>query len=564
MGLTQYKAKRDFTRTREPSGKVHAKRKERVLGFVVQKHAASHLHYDFRLEMEGVLKSWAVPKGFPITRGDRRLAIEVEDHPLEYGNFEGTIPKGNYGAGTVMVWDIGTYEVIGDAPVHAFQNGKIHLQLKGKKLKGEWTLVRTRSAGDAAKPQWLLLKTGADMAPLSSRAEDHSALTRRSLQQIAGARKKQEWESNRAATGSRLTKPTSARAPARLTAAGSKAPNRAVPAPEINLPRLPKAKPGFVEPMKALLVKELPKGSEWVYEVKFDGVRALAVKMKDSRELISRNGNALTAKYPQISEALGALPAAEVVLDGEVVAVDSQGRSSFQLLQSYHTAGTKKPALFYYVFDLLNLEGKDLTGLPLWQRKAMAEALLANLSPVVRFSSSIQANSARLMREMQARGLEGLIAKRKDSRYEVGRRSGAWVKFKWNNEQEFVIGGYTAPQGGRSHFGALLVGYYEHDKLLFAAKVGTGFNQRLLADLHARFQKLVRRDCPFANLPETLAGSSPGLTAAKMKHCTWLEPKLVCQIRFAEWTRDHHLRQPAFLGLREDKDPKEVVRERAK
>ena len=247
------------------------------------------------------------------------------------------------------------------------------------------------------------------------------------------------------------------------------------------------------------------------------------------------------------------------------MAVDAEGRSSFQLLQSYHMAGLKKPPLFYYAFDLINLDGKDLRGLPLQRRKAMAEALVKDRSPLIRFSSSIRAASERVISGMKARGLEGLIAKREDSKYESGRRSGAWRKLKWTNEQEFVIGGYTRPQGARTHFGAILVGVYEGAKLRFVGKVGTGFDQKLLSSLDEKFQKLIRKDCPFANLPEKLPNArGRGLTAAQMRLCTWVEPKLVCQVRFSEWTRDQHLRQPAFLGLREDKKPKEVVRERPK
>jgi bifunctional non-homologous end joining protein LigD len=317
--------------------------------------------------------------------------------------------------------------------------------------------------------------------------------------------------------------------------------------------------------MKALLVDELPKRPDWIYEIKFDGVRALAIKNHREVELISRSGKELGSKYDELLEPLRKLPVRQAVLDGEIVALDEQGRSSFQLLQSYQMAGVKKPPLFYYVFDLINLDGKELTNVSLFQRKAMAESLLANNSSVIRFSHGIKADSTRLMREMKARGLEGLVAKRRDSKYEPGRRSGAWVKFKWTNEQEFVIGGYTEPKGTRTHFGALLVGYYEKNNLFFAAKVGTGFDQRLLVSLYNKFKKLVRADCPFANLPEKLTGRwGQGLSAAEMRRCTWLQPKLVCQVRFAEWTRDGHLRQPAFLALREDKDPIEVVREKAK
>jgi len=316
--------------------------------------------------------------------------------------------------------------------------------------------------------------------------------------------------------------------------------------------------------MKARLSENLPKGPEWLYEVKFDGVRALALKEGRTVRLLSRAAKDMTGKYPEVAEALRDLRVNEALLDGEVVALDNEGRSSFQLLQSSQMAGLSRPKLFYYVFDVLQADGRALTGLPLTQRKQIAADLLTGMPPAIRFSSSIRADSALVMRQMKARGLEGLIAKRVDSTYEIGQRSGAWVKFKWTNEQEFVIGGYTEPKGSRSHFGALLVGYHEGDRLLFAAKVGTGFNFKLLSSLHQRFQSLIQKDCPFANLPERLPNSgAAGLTAGEMRRCTWLKPVLVFQIRFAEWTRDHHLRQPAFLGLREDKRPEEVVREKA-
>ncbi len=575
MSLKDYRAKRDFSRTKEPAGTVHATASGPAPAFVVQKHAATRLHYDFRLEMEGVLKSWAVPKGFPTRKGDRRLAVQVEDHPLEYGSFEGTIPEGNYGAGTVMLWDRGTYQVGGDQPLRALHEGKLHLFLKGKKLKGEWALVRLRHPVDTAKPQWLLLKAGADVPDFSERAENRSVLTKRSMEEIAGARKRNEWVSHRPssqstkapAQRSRLNTQSSTQAPARRLASSAKRrtykPTRSVkPAAlaQVNLDDLPKSDPDFVEPMKALLSERLPKGPEWIYEIKFDGVRALAIKNKGGITLTSRAGNDLSGRYPEVFEALRRVAANKAVLDGEVVALDPQGRSSFQLLQSWHNLGANKPPLLYYVFDLINLEGHDLRRCPLSRRKELAQALVADLGPTIRFSPGIRADSARVMGEMQARGLEGLIAKQKDSCYEAGRRSGAWVKFKWSNEQEFVIGGYTEPKGGRSHFGAILVGYYERERLLFAGKVGTGFNEQQLTDLYRKFQKLARPDCPFANLPEKLPRPG-GLTASQMRRCTWLEPRLVCQVRFAEWTRDYHLRQPAFLGLREDKAAKEVVRE---
>lgn len=565
MGLKEYQAKRNFRQTKEPAGSRAADVKN---FFVVQKHDATRLHYDFRLAMEGVLKSWAVPKGFPVTKGERHLAVEVEDHPMDYARFEGTIPKGNYGAGTVMVWDIGSYEVEAGDPVQGLKKGKLHFTLKGKKLKGEWALVRMHPRPGESKPQWLLFKAGEDAPPISPRAEDQSALTKRSLQKIAIDNDAQ-WQSNRIAERAAAQTPVSRAArnhrPKKASATTSKKVKTNAPAVDLKgAGRLPKRKAEFVEPMKAALSETLPQGDDWIYELKFDGIRGVAIKQKNSIKIISRNVKTLTDKYPEVAEALRELPAREMVLDGEIVALDPEGKSSFQLLQAANLPGESRPPIFYYVFDIIQLDGKDLTSVPLLRRKAMAQALLANAPETLRFSASIQAQSERVLREMQARGLEGLIAKKRESKYEIGRRSGAWVKFKWTSEQEFVIGGYTPPQGTRSHFGAILVGYYDHGKLKFASKVGTGFNQKLLKSLFDRFQKLRRDDCPFDNLPEKKASRwGRALTVAEMRRCTWIEPKLVCQIRFAEWTRDDHLRQPAFLGLREDKDAKEVVREKA-
>jgi bifunctional non-homologous end joining protein LigD len=570
MSLKAYQAKRNFRRTAEPSGgsrKTLAHRKAPF--FVVQKHDATRLHYDFRLEMEGVLKSWAVPKGFPTTHGDRRLAVEVEDHPIDYAQFEGTIPAGNYGAGTVMVWDLGTYEVSGGNPLQALKSGKLHLTLRGKKLKGEWTLVRMRPREHEDKPQWLLLKSGEDIAAISPRSDDQSVLTRRSMNRIASDNDAQ-WQSNRNSQRApgilQAERPAPARQERRTPARDKKNNGETSDIGEhihLNETRLPKRKLEFVEPMKAVLVETLPKGDHWIYELKFDGIRALALKRGKNIELISRNAKDLTAKFPEVVQALRELPCKEALIDGEIAALDNEGRSSFQLLQARELSG-ERPPIFYYVFDLLQLDGKDLTGIPLLNRKAMAKMLLERAPDTIRFSASIAAQSERILAEMKSRGLEGVIAKQKDSKYEIGRRSGAWVKFKWTTQQEFIIGGYSEPRGTRSHFGALVVGYYDHKKLKFAAKVGTGFNQKLLKSLHQKFQKLTRTECPFVNLPEKAGRFGRGLTAAEMKRCTWLDPKLVCEIRFAEWTRDNHLRQPAFLGLREDRQPEEVTREKPK
>jgi len=516
--------------------------------FVVQKHAATRLHYDFRLEMEGVLKSWAVPKGFPTQRGDRRLAIEVEDHPIEYGDFEGTIPPGNYGAGTVMVWDTGSYEVIGQRPEKALREGKLHLLLDGKKLKGEWALVHIQRQ-DSSKPQWLLMKTGSDTTPFSERAENRSALTSRTFEQIAQANDRQ-WQSDRPATIRSSSVPLQKNGRIRKSSSPAKVSANA------NL------KINFVEPMKARLVTELPTGKNWLYELKFDGVRALAIKEGEAVRLVSRAGKELTAKYALLADQVKSLPVNSVMLDGEVVALDPQGRPDFQLLQCYHMSGLKKPPLFYYAFDLVQLNEKDLRSFPLVKRKEMAQELIEGVSENLRFSGELRGSPSRLVQQMQKRGLEGLVAKMKDSKYEAGKRSGAWVKYKWTNEQEFVIGGYTPPKGSRNYFGAVLVGYYQGKKLIFAGKVGTGFAQKLLSFIFEKFQKLKAPDCPFANLsPGKTSQAGGGLSGVELRRCTWVMPKLVCQVRFAEWTRDGQLRQPAFLGLVEDKLPEEVIKE---
>jgi len=544
--LAEYAGKRDFKNTREPKPKV-ARDPKRAPLFVIQKHAASHLHYDFRLEVEGVLKSWAVPKGVPFERGEKRLAMRVEDHPFDYARFEGIIAPGNYGAGTVMVWDIGTFEVSGDNPAKALEEGKLHLTLHGKKLNGEWTLVKIRHGSERGKDPWLLLKSGESLKPLSTRAEDQSALSGRSMKRIAGDQDA-EWVSNRAAPLSSKNRIVPAKQPAKPPVTG--------------LEKLPSGKLGFVVPMYCKLAKSLPEKGGWLYEIKFDGIRAIAIKNGSKIELFSRLGNSVTARFPEVVKELQQLQCEKALLDGEVVALEKSGRSSFQLLQMSRMPGEPRPPICYYVFDLLNLEGKDLKSLPLTRRKELLEGLLTGDKEILRYSASLQGEPAQLLEQIRKRGMEGLIAKQPDSIYEAGRRSGAWVKVKCIQQQEFVIGGYTEPQGARSHFGSILVGYYKQGRLLFASKVGTGFDRRLLESLFDQFQKLKQTECPFANLPEKQAGRyGQGLTASAMKRCTWLTPKLVCEVIYNEWTRDDHLRQPVFAGLREDKKAAEVVRE---
>jgi bifunctional non-homologous end joining protein LigD len=562
MGLAKYKAKRDFSKTAEPSGgKPLPKKVKGASRFVIQKHDASRLHYDFRLEMDGVLKSWAVPKGLPWGQGEKHLAVEVEDHPIEYATFEGVIPEGNYGAGTVMVWDRGHYHVYGEDPPKSWREGKLHLVLDGEKAKGEWTLIRLR--GNEEKPQWLLLKTGGSLKPLSKKRDDQSVKTGRTMKQIAEERDA-EWESNRPTEESATSKFKS-----RIKAALKKKDNvgqasrlPAVDSQAGGLRYLPSAKPRFIEPMKARLVDSAPTAGDWGYELKFDGFRACAVKDGSKVNLISRNGNELRSRFPEIAEAVKKLPAEECVIDGEIVALDEQGRSSFQLLQAIELEGRKAP-LRFYVFDLLQLNGKSLLQLPLTARKELLAKLCEDVPEPVRYSGELGGGPKPLLAEVKKRGLEGLIGKLRDSVYEPGRRSGAWIKLKATNEQEFVIGGYTPPGGSRKHFGAILVGYYEGNRLKFAGKVGSGFTSKSLSMLHKKFQAEARDDCPFVDLPSKQGGQwVQGITPSMMKKMHWVNPKLVAQIKFAEWTRDEKLRQPVFLGLREDKDPRGVIKER--
>jgi bifunctional non-homologous end joining protein LigD len=512
MSLEEYARKRDFHRTAEP--RAARTKKGRHRRFVVQKHAASRLHYDFRLELGGALKSWAVPKGVPFQHGEKRLAMAVEDHPVSYIGFEGVIPKGEYGGGTVMVWDAGTFEPLGRTPLKDLAAGKLHFVLHGKKLEGEWHLVRMREGG-----QWLLIRGGEDLKPPTRKADDTSALSGKSMPELA--RGGRVWPSKGHA--------------ARL--------------------------PAFVEPMKAKLVAQPPAGSDWLYEIKFDGYRALGLCGESEARLLSRNQKDLGAKFPDVLAALEDLRVRDAILDGEIVALDAAGRSSFQLLQAFEL-GDERPPLFYYAFDLLRHEGRDLRREPLHARKRLLAAVLADAPPILRHSASLGANATRLLTEARKAGLEGLIGKRANSNYEAGRRSGAWIKLKLLQEQEFIIGGYTEPRGSRKFLGALIVGVFHQKKLMCVGKVGTGFTEALLRSLHARLVKRTRRDSPFDNLPLPRQRHGVGLTRSEMKSCHWVEPELVCQLRFAEWTRDNRLRQPVFLGLREDKEAAEVARER--
>jgi bifunctional non-homologous end joining protein LigD len=560
MSLQEYQRKRNFSVTSEPRG-AKKPRPKAVAGasrFVIQKHDARRLHYDFRLEMDGVLKSWAVPKGLPWKRGEKHLAVEVEDHPIDYEDFEGIIPQGNYGGGTVMVWDRGNYYVHGEKPLEALKEGRIHLVLEGEKAKGDWALIRTRR-DEGGKTQWLLLKSDADVKPISAKREDQSAKTGRTMKQIAAAHDA-EWQSNREPDDNSLRQRIRKAVATKETARAKKAKPKPAQPNEL-LDALPSGKPRFIDPMKPKLSETPPAKGEWIYELKFDGIRVLAIKDGAKTKLISRNENDLTKRFAEVADAIAQLPCDECVIDAEVVALDDEGRSSFQLLQAREMEHEKAP-LYAYVFDLLQLNGKLLTSLPLASRKQILQQLCAGAGDPIRYSGELGRDPQPLLEAVRSRGLEGLIGKQADSVYEPGRRSGSWIKLKCVNQQEFVIGGYTPPAGARKHFGALLVGYYEKEKLLFAGKVGTGFDTKMLAALHRRFEKEKRKDCPFADLPSKQNGVwVQGITPGMMRKCHWVNPVFVAQVKFAEWTRDAKLRQPVFLGLREDKPAAEVKRE---
>ncbi|HEX4667594.1 MAG TPA: non-homologous end-joining DNA ligase [Chthoniobacterales bacterium] len=524
--LSTYAAKRNFTRTSEP-GPEQTRRSAQGSRrrFVVQKHAASHLHYDFRLEMQDVLKSWAVPKGIPLKNGETHSAFETEDHPLDYLQFEGVIPEGEYGGGTVMVWDIGTYE-----PLEGnFWKGALTIFLSGKKLKGEWNLRRTEA--DDKKPRWLITKTGGNAKRTPKAREVLSAVSGRTMEKIAGDKTK-VWHSNRGAKSE--SKPANAAA----------------------APRGKRAVAKFVRPMKATAATELPAGEEWTYEIKWDGYRALGLKQGDAVRLMSLKEKSLTSDFPDVVAALGEIHAGTAVLDGEIVAVNAEGCPSFQVLQNRKKLG-RGWKIVYYAFDLLQLESKSLLSQPLTERKARLREIIAGTS--VRYSAELKASANAIIETVRSAGLEGVIAKKRDSPYRAGTRVTSWLKFKLNKTQEFVIGGYKPD--GRS-FQSILPGYYDGRKLIFCGKVRQGFNPTVRARLLKEMRPLLTRKCPFANLPTSRKSHfGEGINADEMSELRWLEPKLVAQVSFTEWTTQGMLRHATFEGLREDKEPDEIIRE---
>jgi bifunctional non-homologous end joining protein LigD len=513
--LESYRAKRSVERTPEPAGAVGEAAGRR---YVFHKHAASHLHWDLRLELDGVLKSWAVPRGPSFDQADKRLAVHVEDHPVEYGEFEGIIPEGNYGAGAVIIWDRGTWEPVED-PAEGLRKGKLLFDLHGHKLKGRWTLVKIKKS----ERDWLLIKERDGwMAPGGRPVSEASVLSGLTVEELRAGKDPAE--------------------PIRAELDRLGVPVRHVALAE-------------VEPMLAE-VGEAPFTREgWLFELKLDGYRILAEAGRGEARLLTRNRREANASFPEVARAVAALPYRHLVLDGEVVALDDQGRPSFQRLQQrarflrpaeIRRAAVEQPVV-YYVFDLLGFEDRDLRGLPLAERKALLRRLLPPTGTVA-FLDHFEREGERLFAEVGRMGLEGLVAKRADAPYRAG-RSGSWVKLRVDQSGDFVVVGYTVPQGSRAGFGALQVADYVDGRLTYAGRVGSGFSAAQLESVRTELEPR-RRDTPPCEGPVPAGNDT-----------TWVEPDLVCEVRFKEWTDEPLLRQPVFLRLRDDKPLEECVRE---
>ena len=548
MGLEKYQSKRNFGITPEPRGKV-ARRTKGALSFVIQKHAASHLHYDFRLELNGVLLSWAIPKGPSLDPADKRLAMHVEDHPLEYGSFEGIIPEKQYGGGTVLLWDRGTWTPKED-PVAGYAKGHLKFELDGENLKGGWTLVRTRGSkygGKTGDKAWLLIKENDKYArpgaPAIVDAAPNSVTTGRSLEEITAARTR-VWQSKLS-----VKENVAAGAIARTTRATAKRSRSANASPKDMKGAKPAKSPAMLSPMLTTLVTSAPTGPEWLHEIKYDGYRMLCRIEGGKARLVSRNGKDWTSAFAGIAAELGKLPVRAAWIDGEVVMLDAAGRTSFQALQNALAA--KHAPLSFFAFDVVHLDGYDLQQVALTDRKALLRGIVGNGTGAIRVGPELMGHGDEFLKEACTLGLEGAICKRADSPYRAGLRTRDWVKVKCTRRQEMVIGGFTDPQGSRSGFGALLLGVYDNGELRYSGKVGTGFDQESLDRIHKLLRKLERDKPAFVNPPRGFE--------AKGAH--WVKPDLVAEIAFTEWSDDGALRHPSFQGLRVDKKAADVVRE---
>jgi bifunctional non-homologous end joining protein LigD len=581
-GLRTYHAKRDFGVTAEPRGKV-ARRAGHA--FVIQKHAARRLHYDLRLELDGVMKSWAVARGPSLVPGEKRLAVQVEDHPIEYNKFEGTIPEGEYGGGTVMIWDRGSWEPKDD-PHKGLAKGHLSFTLDGEKLHGGWHLVRLHRGPGERRDNWLLIKQH-DEAERSPSDKDIleemplSAVTGRSMDEIAGSPKSKVWHSNLSVAENVAAKATQTRAASRKrttlkktaankTSAAKKTARKRESKPESHRAArrtsrkradkegdpaagAPKAPlPSFLEPCLATLSETAPDGADWLHEIKFDGYRVQARIDGGKVRLLTRRGLNWTDKFSAIADALKKLPCKTGLIDGEIVVEAKNGVSSFSALQQALKEGADKRMIFY-AFDLMHLDGADLTSLPLAARKDALERLVAKLPArgTVRFSHSIGQRGPELLKQACGMGLEGIISKRADVPYHSG-RGYDWIKTKCSDRQEFVIVGFNPSTADARAVGALALGTYENSKLRYAGRTGTGFTQAFARELYGKLKSLERKTSPLDPVPKEERGARAPI---------WVEPKLVAEVDFHGWTHGDRIRQASFQGLREDKSAEEVVHE---
>jgi bifunctional non-homologous end joining protein LigD len=614
MPLDEYQRKRRFEATPEPPPKLEKTSQHR---FVVQRHHATRLHYDFRLELEGVLKSWAVPKGPSLDPADKRLAMQVEDHPVSYFDFEGTIPEGNYGAGTVMVWDVGQWEPLSPIPVKGeylpgtdaeaiamLAKGDLKFRLKGKRLNGDFALVHIKARrADSKGTEWLLIKKKDKhvVAGFDAGEYDTSVLTNRTMDEIGGDAKSKEWTSSRPATRGKLKAAWLADAVARadkkkaLTAESAKAAekgkkNKASVAAARSTKRssskaesvressahsassavqdLPGAisgpMPSTIHPMLATAAAKAFDDPNWLFEIKWDGYRAVAFIQDGKVRLVSRTQNDLTKQFPELADLPEFVKAKQAILDGEIVALDDQGRPSFSLMQqrtgfrvgrTLLSAHQRSVPILYYAFDLLYLDGTDLRRVPLEERKQTLQQIIED-SPTIHFSDHYPEQGLALFEAAKQRGLEGIVAKKRTSFYEE-KRSRGWLKIKITTTQDCVVGGYTDPEGSREHFGSLVLGLYNKEgQLIHVGQVGTGFDQNTLKEIAGRLRKLDTKKNPFHG------------EVAALRQVHFVYPKLVAEIKFAEWTHETEegspkLRAPVFMGLREDKSPEECRLEEA-
>ncbi len=502
MTLKKYRAKRNFKRTPEPAGKIK-KHPSTSLLYLIQKHAASHLHYDLRLELNGVLKSWAVPKGPSLDPTVKRLAVHVEDHPLEYGSFEGIISQDQYGGGAVLLWDTGTWECQDANANEAYKKGHLTFLLKGKKLKGLWKLVQIKTD----PKNWLLIKVKDKYAKSGgeeiTQTKPRSVVTNRLIDEITDSTK--------------------------------------------DVPK--STMPDTIYPQLATLVEQPPNTKEWLHEIKLDGYRLICFIQNKKIKILSRNQKDTTKDLPYLVEKLKKANLSSCILDGELVAVNKNNQFDFQLLQnSIH--GHETSTLIYYTFDLLYYNGYDLTSLPLLARKKLLREIIPENDPLIRYGDHIIGNGIAVFKKTCELGLEGIVSKKIDSPY-IQDRTHFWLKTKCTFRQEFIIGGYTKPKGERKFFGSLLLGVYEDgDKLRYCGHVGTGFSEETLRMLGELLEKYKTSTMPFSHLPPDV------------KKATWVKPELMVEVTFAGWTQDKILRQPSFKGLRDDKKAREIVIEK--